>query len=88
GDQKKAHQVLVGFALETENDTANAQKKIKDKNADMIILNSLNDVGAGFKSDTNKITIYYKDGRTQIFDTKHKSLVAKDIVDSITGLFQ
>ena len=88
GDKKKAHQVLVGFALETENETANAQKKIKDKNADMIILNSLNDVGAGFKSDTNKITIFYKDGRTQVFDTKHKSLVAKDIVDSITGLIQ
>ena len=88
GDHKKAHQVLVGFALETENETANAKKKIKDKNADMIILNSLNDAGAGFKSDTNKITIFYKDGRTQVFDTKHKSLVAKDIVDSITGLFQ
>lgn len=88
GDKKKAHQVLVGFALETENETANAQKKIKDKNADMIILNSLNDEGAGFKSDTNKITIFYKDGRTQEFKTKHKSLVAKDIVDSITGLFQ
>lgn len=88
GDKKKAQQVLVGFALETENETANAQKKIKDKNADMIILNSLNDEGAGFKSDTNKITIFYKDGRTQEFNTKHKSLVAKDIVDSITGLFQ
>ena len=88
GDKKKSHQVLVGFALETNDEVANARKKLADKNTDMIILNSLNDHGAGFGYDTNKITILYKDGRQQQFETKSKTIVAKDIVDSINDLLK
>ena len=83
GDKKKGHQVLVGFALETTNEKENALKKLKSKNADLIVLNSMRDDGAGFKMDTNKITIFKKDGSHQSFDTKPKNEVAKDIVDVI-----
>jgi phosphopantothenoylcysteine decarboxylase / phosphopantothenate---cysteine ligase len=87
GEMKKDQQVLVGFALETHNEKENAQKKLTEKNADMIVLNSLNDEGAGFKKDTNKITLLKKTGEVKSFDTKSKELVAKDIVDSIIELF-
>jgi len=87
GNIKKEKQVLVGFALETNNEKENALKKLREKNADMIVLNSLNDRGAGFKKDTNKVTIFRKDGKVKKFDTKPKELVAKDIVDSIIELF-
>lgn len=83
GEIKKAGQVLVGFALETENEEINARKKLAAKNADMIILNSLNDAGAGFGLDTNKITIFDKNGGQEVFDTKSKEAVARDIVDTI-----
>lgn len=83
GELKKKHQFLVGFALETENESANATKKLKDKNADLIILNSLNDAGAGFGHDTNKITIFDKDGGIREFETKPKKAVAVDIVNTI-----
>lgn len=83
GEQKKKHQFLVGFALETENESANAAKKLKNKNADLIILNSLNDAGAGFGYDTNKITIFDKDGGIREFETKSKKAVAVDIVNTI-----
>ena len=87
GNIKSEKQVLVGFALETNNEKENALKKLKEKNADLIVLNSLNDEGAGFKNDTNKITIFTKDGKEKKFATKSKELVAKDIVDSIIELF-
>jgi phosphopantothenoylcysteine decarboxylase/phosphopantothenate--cysteine ligase len=87
GKIKKEKQVLVGFALETHNEKENALKKLSEKNADMIVLNSLNDEGAGFKKDTNKITLFKKTGEAKSFDTKPKELVAKDIVDSIIELF-
>jgi phosphopantothenoylcysteine decarboxylase / phosphopantothenate---cysteine ligase len=87
GEMKKDQQVLVGFALETHNEKENAQKKLTEKNADMIVLNSLNDEGAGFKKDTNKITLLKKTGEVKSFDTKSKEHVAKDIVDSIIELF-
>jgi phosphopantothenoylcysteine decarboxylase / phosphopantothenate---cysteine ligase len=83
GEQKKKGQVLVGFALETANEKANALEKLEKKNADMIVLNSLNDAGAGFGHDTNKITIFRKGGEELRFDTKTKEEVAKDIVDTI-----
>ncbi|HVK98056.1 MAG TPA: bifunctional phosphopantothenoylcysteine decarboxylase/phosphopantothenate--cysteine ligase CoaBC [Flavisolibacter sp.] len=86
GKNKKNGQILVGFALETNNEEENALKKLKDKKADLMVLNSLNDIGAGFKSDTNKITIFYKDGKKKEYELKSKSAVAHDIVDSIIEL--
>jgi phosphopantothenoylcysteine decarboxylase/phosphopantothenate--cysteine ligase len=87
GDQKKAKQVLVGFALETNNEKQNALKKLKTKNADLIVLNSLNDKDAGFGKDTNRVTIFGKDGKEFRFETKSKQEVAKDIVNTIIQLF-
>jgi phosphopantothenoylcysteine decarboxylase/phosphopantothenate--cysteine ligase len=87
GDQKTKKQVLVGFALETTDEKKNALQKLKKKNADLIILNSLNDKGAGFGKDTNKVTIFEKNGQEFQFDTKTKQEVAKDIVDTIIQLF-
>ena len=87
GEKKKEGQVLVGFALETNDEEQNAADKLQKKNADMIILNSLNDPGAGFGYDTNKITIFEKGGQQFSFDTKSKNEVAKDIVDTIIRLY-
>lgn len=83
GAGKKAHQFLVGFALETNNEEENALKKLQSKNADMIVLNSLNDAGAGFGHDTNKITIFNRTGNPISFETKTKKEVAVDIVNNI-----
>jgi phosphopantothenoylcysteine decarboxylase/phosphopantothenate--cysteine ligase len=88
GKQKKNGQILVGFALETDNEKQNAIRKLREKNADMIVLNSLSDEGAGFKVDTNRITIFTNNGREMSYGTKPKNLVAKDIVDSITELLK
>ncbi len=82
GKQKKANQFSVGFALETDNESANASEKLCKKNLDMIVLNSLNDAGAGFAHDTNKITIIEKDA-THTFALKQKSEVAQDITKLI-----
>ncbi|MCY7309604.1 MAG: bifunctional phosphopantothenoylcysteine decarboxylase/phosphopantothenate--cysteine ligase CoaBC [Chitinophagaceae bacterium] len=87
GEKKRAGQVLVGFALETNNEKHYAMEKLQRKNADMIILNSLNDSGAGFGHDTNKITIFEKSGQEFAFETKLKNEVAKDIVDTIIRLY-
>ena len=83
GELKKEYQILVGFALETENETQNALSKLKEKKADMIILNSLRDEDAGFGKDTNKITIFDKHGNQINFKTKPKKEVATDIVNTI-----
>ncbi len=83
GKLKRSNQVLVGFALETENEIENAKTKIKNKNLDLIILNSLNDKGAGFKIDTNKITIIDKYNKINKFELKNKAEVAKDILREI-----
>jgi phosphopantothenoylcysteine decarboxylase/phosphopantothenate--cysteine ligase len=80
---KAANQVLVGFALETNNEESYAIKKMTDKNADMIVLNSLNDKGAGFGGDNNKITIFDKKGNRQHFELAPKTTVATDIINSI-----
>jgi len=83
GTLKNNDQVLVGFALETQNEKAYALKKLEAKNADLIVLNSLNDQGAGFGKDTNKITIFDKNKQEYSFPVKSKKEVAKDIVDTI-----
>lgn len=77
---------MVGFALETENEEHNAQEKLRKKNLDMIVLNSLNDKGAGFGHDTNKISVIQKDGNLQRFDLKSKTAAAEDIVSLIIDL--
>jgi len=79
---KKTHQFLVGFALETQNEEENAVGKLKKKNLDMIVLNSLRDAGAGFKGDTNKIKILTKTETTE-FTLKSKTEVAKDILNFV-----
>ena len=83
GKIKKEDQFLIGFALETDDEESFARQKLESKNLDLIILNSLNDKGAGFKSETNKITIFDRSGKIEEFGLKLKSEVAKDIVDKI-----
>lgn len=83
GGLKKPGQILVGFALETEHEEENAIKKLKAKNADFIVLNSLNDAGAGFGQDTNKITIFDRDGGKFSFELKSKRETAKDIINTL-----
>lgn len=82
GEQKK-NQFLVGFALETENELENAKTKLKKKNLDLIVLNSLRDKGAGFKGDTNKVTLIDKDNKEYPFSVKPKTEVARDILEFI-----
>ncbi len=86
GEQKKNGQILVGFALETCNEKEYALSKLKSKNADLIVLNSLNDKGAGFGVDTNKVTIFEKNGNEIAYETKPKQQVARDIVDRIVNM--
>ncbi|MEO6548926.1 MAG: bifunctional phosphopantothenoylcysteine decarboxylase/phosphopantothenate--cysteine ligase CoaBC [Ferruginibacter sp.] len=86
GGIKKSNQLLIGFALETNNEEDYAKKKLAEKNADMIVLNSLNDEGAGFGYDTNKITIFTRTREPIYFDTKSKTEVARDIVNTIIQL--
>jgi len=88
GQLKTAEQILIGFALETENEEDNAKGKLSRKNLDLIVLNSLNDKGAGFKSDTNKITIFNKAFEKTVFEVKSKTEVAKDICTEILKLIQ
>jgi len=83
GTVKKEGQFLAGFALETHNEKENALKKLKQKNADIIILNSLADKGAGFGHNSNKITIFDNKGKEIAFELKSKEQVAKDILDTI-----
>jgi len=82
GKMKRANQCLIGFALETNDEENNALKKIVKKNLDYIVLNSLNDTGAGFKYDTNKIAILDNSGKRVDFPLKSKKEVASDIVDN------
>lgn len=86
GAQKKSNQILVGFALETDNEKANATAKLKKKNLDFIVLNSMQDAGAGFAGNDNKITIIHKVGTIETFDLKSKADVAHDIGDRIVAL--
>ena len=86
GARKADHQLVVGFAVETENELINAKEKLEKKHLDMIILNSLNNKGAGFQHDTNKITIIDRQNNTIDFELKDKSEVAKDIILNIIKL--
>jgi phosphopantothenoylcysteine decarboxylase / phosphopantothenate---cysteine ligase len=86
GEKKKEGQILVGFALENKDEAASAREKLKAKNADMIVLNSLNDTGAGFGFDTNQVTIFEKSGAEIPYGQKTKQQVARDIVDRIIKL--
>jgi phosphopantothenoylcysteine decarboxylase/phosphopantothenate--cysteine ligase len=87
GENKSSKQVLVGFALETNNERKYALEKLKNKNADMIVMNSLNDKGAGFGTDTNKITIFDKSGKEFNYELMSKKEAAKNIVDIIIQLY-
>jgi phosphopantothenoylcysteine decarboxylase/phosphopantothenate--cysteine ligase len=88
GAKISENQILVGFALETSNELENARKKLSKKNFDFIVLNSLRDKGAGFKTDTNKITIIDKHNNISDFELKSKALVSKDIIDKIEELLK
>lgn len=85
GKQKQAHQLTVGFALETDNELAHAQQKLTKKNLDLVVLNSLRDAGAGFGHDTNKVTFVTKQDIRE-FPLKAKSQVAEDIAQAIIRL--
>lgn len=83
GAVKKAHQTLVGFALETENEEANALKKMQQKNTDFIVLNSLKEAGAGFGLDTNQVTIFSASGEKKKVELQSKEEVAKEIIEFV-----
>jgi phosphopantothenoylcysteine decarboxylase/phosphopantothenate--cysteine ligase len=83
GKKKSNKQVLVGFALETDNEIENAKIKLKDKNLDLIVLNSMKDIDAGFKSKNNKVTILSNNSEPKVFALKPKVEVAKDIANEI-----
>ena len=87
GHQKKSGQIIVGFALETDNEFENAKGKLERKNFDFIVLNSLQDSGAGFRYDTNKIKIINQEGKIYDFDLKTKKEVAQDILATIKHNF-
>ncbi|MBS1633700.1 MAG: phosphopantothenoylcysteine decarboxylase, partial [Bacteroidetes bacterium] len=87
GERKRPGQVVVGFALETTDEKNNALKKLEEKNADMIILNSLKDKGAGFGYNTNKVTIFDKNGAEMKFEQKSKTEVARDIIDALIHFY-
>lgn len=87
GQLKGKHQQLVGFALETNNEQQNAKEKLERKNLDFIVLNSLNDAGAGFKHNTNKISIIDRESRTD-YPLKQKTEVAQDIIDRLVEVLR
>ncbi|MBB5396204.1 bifunctional phosphopantothenoylcysteine decarboxylase/phosphopantothenate--cysteine ligase CoaBC [Mucilaginibacter sp. AK015] len=88
GGQKHAGQILVGFALETQNEEQYAIEKLQKKNLDLIVLNSLNDAGAGFKNDTNKVTLIDRKLQKTTFGLKNKAEVARDICIKLTELLK
>lgn len=84
GAQKRDDQFMVGFALETDNELANAQAKLVSKNLDLIVLNSLRDEGAAFGHDTNQVTLIHRNGGIHRFGLKSKRAVAHDIADQVS----
>jgi phosphopantothenoylcysteine decarboxylase/phosphopantothenate--cysteine ligase len=88
GQMKKKDQILVGFALETDNEQENAYLKLKKKNLDFIVLNSLNDPGAGFNYDTNKISIIDQNNNIVKFELKSKNEIASDIINELARYFE
>ena len=87
GQLKRPNQRIIGFALETNNEFENAVGKLKRKNFDAIVLNSLRDEGAGFSGDTNKISIIFDENTFKHFELKSKDAAAKDIVDALLAVF-
>lgn len=83
GHKKKPNQILIGFALESENAIVHATQKLENKNLDFIVVNSIKDEGAGFGTKTNKITIIHKNKKVQDFELKPKEQVASDIIDEL-----
>lgn len=83
GATKRPEQFSVGFALETNDEEAHARDKMRRKHFDLVVLNSLRDAGAGFRHDTNKVTLLDAQGQTRIFEVKPKAQVAQDIVDAV-----
>ena len=88
GNLKNKKQVVVGFALETNDEEANALKKLREKNADFIVLNSMQTPGAGFRHDTNQITILKNNGEKLAYQLKSKHDVAIDIVNEVVKTIQ
>lgn len=86
GKIKRKGQWTIGFALETENELSYAKKKLEGKNFDMIVLNSVREEGAGFRHDTNKVTIIDKNGKASYFGLKDKKEVASDIINALLQL--
>lgn len=86
GREKRSDQLFIGFALETHDALENARGKLEKKNLDLVVLNSLEDEGAGFGTETNRITMIDKKGRIEAFDLKKKSEVARDIVEKTINL--
>lgn len=86
GKLKTDNQILVGFALETNDEIQNAKQKLQNKNLDFIVLNSLNEQGAGFQTDTNKVTIIDRNDNIRLFELKSKKEVARDIVEKIISI--
>ena len=86
GKLKKTTKILAGFALETHDEVLNATSKLKRKNLDLIVLNSLQDEGAGFGHDTNKITIIDRNNNIHNFELKSKADAAKDVLDKIVSM--
>ena len=86
GKTKKASQITVGFALESQDEVINAQRKLEHKNFDFIVLNSLRDSGAGFQYDTNKVTFIFGDAEAESLPLKLKTEIAVDIVDQVVKI--
>jgi phosphopantothenoylcysteine decarboxylase/phosphopantothenate--cysteine ligase len=88
GRMKKKSQLVAGFALETDNEIGNARLKLKEKNLDIIVLNSLSEKGAGFEVDTNRITIIDRNNNIDKFELKSKDEAAADILDKIISMIR
>jgi phosphopantothenoylcysteine decarboxylase / phosphopantothenate---cysteine ligase len=88
GKMKKGNQLVAGFALETDNEIENAKGKLKKKNLDIIVLNSLNEPGAGFEHSTNRISIIDKYNNIDKFELKSKDEAARDILDKIVSMIK
>ena len=88
GEKKKTNQFLVGFALETNDELSNAKDKLKRKNLDMIVLNSLNDEGSGFEVPTNRVTIIERSGKEHSYSKKPKEDVARDLVNVLMEIIK
>jgi phosphopantothenoylcysteine decarboxylase/phosphopantothenate--cysteine ligase len=88
GMRKKSGQLFVGFALETDNEVKNAHSKMIKKNLDLIVLNSLREAGAGFGTDTNKVTMIDRKGNVENYELKPKDQVASDLVDRLVKMIE